>query len=77
MRSNLGLGPVDTGRMRAWPSTTRWTVRDYELGRVHVERLVGGVVVRLEVFTGGGFVPSHGVWRVAGEGVAVVEAGSD
>lgn len=36
------------------PST--WSVRTVEIGRIHVERLVGGVRVRLQVYSGGGFV---------------------
>ena len=58
----------------------RWTLRRLELGRTaceltwplpdHPQRLC------LEVYDGGGFTPSHGVWRIAGRVAAVVEAGS-
>lgn len=60
--------------MQASPFAT-WSLRVYPLGRAHVERLVGGVVVRLEVYSGGGFVTSTAVWRVAGRVVAMAEAG--
>jgi len=59
--------------MRASPSAG-WSIREHPLGRVHVERLVGDVVVRLEVYSGGGFCASTAVWRVAARVVAMVEA---
>lgn len=62
--------------MRAALPSAVWSVRELELGRVHVERLVGGVRVRLELYSGGGFVRSTAAWRVAGRVVAMVEAGS-
>jgi hypothetical protein len=34
------------------------------------------VPVCLEVYDGGGYALSHGVWRIAGRVAAVVEAGS-
>ena len=57
------------------PPSTAWTVRTLELGRTLVERVVGGVVVRVEVYDGGGFVPSNAIVRVAGRVVAIWEAG--
>ncbi len=61
--------------MRAEPPST-WSITTRPLGRVDVERLVGGVRVRLELLSGGGFCASTAVWRVAGRVVAVLEVGS-
>jgi hypothetical protein len=58
----------------ARPPSTDWSVRTLELGRTLVERVVGGVVVRVEVYDGGGFVASA-IVRVAGRVVAIREAG--
>ena len=58
------------------PPSTAWSLRARELGRVHLERVVGGVVMRVEVYDGGGFVPSNAVLRVAGRVVAIREAGT-
>lgn len=59
---------------------THWTLRRLELGRTACEltwpRRDRPVPVHLEVYDGGGFTPSHGVWRIAGRVAAVVEAGS-
>jgi len=57
--------------------STRWTVRRLELGR-HVVELAAPRLppVRLEVYDGGGFVPSHAVWRIEGRVAAVLVAGS-
>ena len=63
--------------------TIHWTLRRLELGRTACELTwplpaPRGSPARLclEVYDGGGFTPSHGVWRVAGRVVRVVEAGS-
>jgi hypothetical protein len=53
-----------------------WTVRQLELGR-HAFEIVhpSGVLIRLEVFDGGGFVGTVGMWRFAGKLVRIEEAG--
>lgn len=61
--------------MHAAPVSITWNVRELELGLVHVERAIGGVRVRLEVYSGGGFIASTGVTRVAGRIVRFEEAG--
>jgi hypothetical protein len=54
----------------------RWTVRPLDLGRTAVDLLAElGARISLEVYDGGGFTHSHGVWRVEGKLWAVVEAG--
>jgi hypothetical protein len=58
------------------PFFTTWSVRTLELGRTLVERVVCGVAVRVEVYDGGGFVPSNAVLRVAGRVVRIEKAGS-
>jgi len=62
---------------------TRWTLRPLSLGRTTCELTwplpaPQGDPPRLclEVYDGGGYAPSHGVWRIAGRVVVVVEAGS-
>ena len=55
----------------------RWTVRPLDLGRTAVDlRAELGARIRLEVYDGGGHVHSHGIWRVDGKLVLIVEAGS-
>jgi hypothetical protein len=54
----------------------RWTAREVELGRTFFVGSLGGVDMRLEVYDGGGFCPSHGVWRVAGKLWGLLQAGS-
>lgn len=65
-----------------------WTVHQLELGRTLVEaprqlspwgiRRAGHKsdlpLLQLEVYDGGGFTPSHGVWRLEGKVAAIVEA---
>jgi hypothetical protein len=68
---------LDTARMPiARPPSASWSVRMLELGRTLVERVVGGVVVRVEIYDGGGYAPSNAIVRVAGRVVAIREAGS-
>ena len=54
---------------------SRWTYRPLYLGHAVVERRVGAVRVALEIADGGGFVPSIGIWRIAGRMVGFVDAG--
>jgi hypothetical protein len=58
--------------------TATWTVHQLELGRTAIDAPtdVTRPRLRLEVYDGGGFTPSHGVWRIAGRVAVVVEAGS-
>lgn len=76
LRRNLARAHADTQRMHPAPSpSAAWHLRELELGRIHLERRAAGVLVRLELYSGGGFVASTAVWRVAGSVVAIVEAG--
>lgn len=54
-----------------------WTVRRLDLGRTAIDAAHrwDRPRIRLEVYDGGGFTPSHAVWRVDGRAVAVAEAG--
>lgn len=54
-----------------------WTVRRLELGRTAIEAAPRNdrPRLRLEVYDGGGFTPSHGVWRLEGKVAAIVKAG--
>jgi hypothetical protein len=60
--------------------TTHWTLRPLSLGRTTCELAPapqgGPPRLCLEVYDGGGYAPSHGVWRIAGRVVLVVEAGT-
>lgn len=52
-----------------------WIYRPLYLGHSLVESRVGAVRVALEVADGGGFMPSLGMWRIAGRVVHFVDAG--
>jgi len=56
--------------------STHWTVRRLELGRTAVDAVHrwDRPRLRLEVYDGGGFTSSHGVWRVEGRVATVVKA---
>lgn len=55
----------------------RWSVHQLELGRSAYELVtLSGARVRFELYDGGGFCTSLGVWRVQGRVWGVVEAGS-
>lgn len=58
------------------PLISAWSLRTLDLGRVHIETTVLDVVVRFEVFTGGGYAASNVVVRVAGRVVAIRAAGT-
>jgi hypothetical protein len=51
-----------------------WRIRERELGRTSLEfTLQGGIVLGFELYDGGGFVASIGMWWLAGRVVGVVE----
>lgn len=55
---------------------TRWTATPLDLGRTAFEVTTPlGTRIRLELFDGGGFVASIGVWRIAGWVARIAEAG--
>jgi hypothetical protein len=56
-------------------SPHHWTIRPIELGRTACELVVNGRRICLEVYDGGGYCAGHGLWRIGGRLIAIVEAG--